>query len=197
MKILKPNLKWASPPEPFILSKIDGISLHHSEHPTADIGEIHRWHLENGWKGVGYHYFIDKQGRVWEGRGMNYGSHTKDHNGHLFGICFQGDYHGKDKIMPQVQFDAGVELILWLKEQVPTIKKVDGHGAWRPTACPGQYFPLAKMKNYTEGSKGARIARMLVDRGVSSDEKYWRDVLEGRMQPKPEYLVTLFERLLK
>lgn len=197
MNILKPNLQWARPLAPFRLNEIDGIAIHHSEHPTADIAEIHRWHLANGWAGVGYHYFIDKQGRVWEGRGMNYGAHTADHNSHLFGICFQGDYHAKDKVMPQVQFDAGVETILGLKSKVPTINKVDGHMAWRPTACPGQYFPLAKMKNYTNGTPGSRVAKKLVDRGMSNDEKYWRDVLEGRLQAKPEYLVTIFERLLK
>lgn len=196
MNILKPNLKWARPLSPFRLNEIDGIALHHSDHSTADIQKIHEWHLDKGWAGCGYHYFIDKQGRVWEGRGLNYGAHTADHNSHLFGVCFQGDYDGLDKIMPEVQFKAGVETCLWLKEKAPTIKYIDGHGFWRPTACPGKYFPLTKMKNYTTGSDAARVAKKLRDRGVTNDEQYWRDVLEGRVAPKPEYLMAIFGRLL-
>ena len=197
MNIIKPNLKWARPLAPFRLAEIDGIALHHSEHVSADIYEIHRWHLNNGWAGVGYHYFVDKKGNVYEGRGMNFGAHTADHNSHLFGICAQGDYHSKDKIMPIEQFEAIVQLIHWLKAQVPTIKTVKGHMHWRPTACPGQFFPLAKVMSYANETDAERVAKMLVARGVTQDLRYWSDVLSGRLQPDPKFLTILFERLLK
>jgi len=144
MNIIKPNLKWARPLAPFRLNEIDGIAIHHSEHVSADIAEIHRWHLDKGWAGVGYHYFVDKKGNVYEGRGMNFGAHTADHNSHLFGICFQGDYHGKDRNMPVLQFEAGVQLIHWLKAQVPTHQDRAGSHALETDGLPWTVLPAGE-----------------------------------------------------
>lgn len=35
---------------------------------TDLVDEINRWHISNGWRGVGYHFLIDKQGNVMSGR---------------------------------------------------------------------------------------------------------------------------------
>lgn len=164
MEIIKPDLKFTKALTPLNLSKVDGIAIHHSEHETADIYEIHKWHLGNGWLGVGYNYFIDKQGRIFEGRGLNVGSHTGDNNSHLIGICFQGDYHNVKRVMPDVQYNAGV----WLAKRIASILgrsvALEGHNYWRATMCPGQYFPLSEL-------------RELKYRGVEEmASKYFKDV---------------------
>ncbi len=47
--------------------------------------------------------------------------------------------------MSDEQFNAGVELIRYLKSIVPWINTVAGHKNWGGTVCPGRYFPLEMM----------------------------------------------------
>lgn len=54
--------------------KVERVFLHctaNDNHAFRGVGlaeEINRWHLMNGWRGVGYHYLIDKEGFVVTGR---------------------------------------------------------------------------------------------------------------------------------
>ena len=62
-----------------------------------DIGveEIHRWHQENGWSGIGYHYVIRRDGSIERGRPINYiGAHAlaNGHNNRSIGVAFVGGY---------------------------------------------------------------------------------------------------------
>ncbi len=57
-------------------------------HHTAE--DIHRWHREFGWAGIGYHYVILLDGTVEKGRPDFWeGSHCRGHNEKL-GICLIG-----------------------------------------------------------------------------------------------------------
>ncbi len=48
-------------------------------------------HLQRGWKDIGYHYYITRDGQVHEGRPLwQVGAHCKDHNQHSIGICYEG-----------------------------------------------------------------------------------------------------------
>jgi N-acetyl-anhydromuramyl-L-alanine amidase AmpD len=48
-------------------------------------------HLKRGWKDIGYHYYITRDGQVHEGRPLwQVGAHCKDHNQHSIGICYEG-----------------------------------------------------------------------------------------------------------
>lgn len=196
MIILKNNLKWARPLSPLRLEEVDGLALHNVAHPTWGMEETHEEHLSKGWAGFGYGWFVPFNGQVVEGRGFNYGAHCLGHNGHLLSICFQGDYDNKTKSMPKAQFEAGVELIKYVKSKVPTVKIVDGHKRWRPTACPGRYFPLEAMIKVSTETEGQRIAKILSNRGLTADEKYWADVLDGKEAVKAEYLKTMFSRMI-
>lgn len=45
----------------------------------------------NGWKDVGYHYFIDKAGALFPGRSEDtIGAHVAGHNSRSIGICLSG-----------------------------------------------------------------------------------------------------------
>ena len=42
------------------------IILHHSEVASSHtVEDIHQWHKNKGWAGIGYHYFLDKEGEVY------------------------------------------------------------------------------------------------------------------------------------
>lgn len=128
------------------LSKVDSIALHHMAHPTADVKTVESWHINQGWRAFGYNFWVDFDGNVYQGRGFKLGAGVDNQNGHIISIGFQGDYHSKEVEMPDVQFNAGVDIIRYVLENVPSIRKIGGHHDFMATACPGDYFPLEEMK---------------------------------------------------
>lgn len=150
MKLHKiPNQIIKRSQTPLNLSKVMGIAIHHMVHNEADVKEVERWHLNKGYNAIGYNYWIAFDGTIYEGRGFNMGAHTIGYNATTIGIGFQGNYQSGLKMplnkMTEEQFNAGVELIDWLKEKIPTIVKVAGHKSFQSTACPGDTFPLYTM----------------------------------------------------
>lgn len=62
-----------------------------TETAKAKRDEIDRWHKDRGWSGIGYHYIIDRDGKVETGRHLNKtGAHVKGHNTGSIGICLLG-----------------------------------------------------------------------------------------------------------
>ena len=76
-------------------TKTDYIILHHSgvkSRHTAN--DIHQWHKNKGWAGIGYHYFISKEGVIYECRQRDtIGAHAKGYNANSIGVCFEGDFN--------------------------------------------------------------------------------------------------------
>lgn len=154
MEIIKKQLKWrngATAPTPILpKTKIDSIALHHMAHPTWTFDEVHAFHRDTrGWQGIAYGWWVDFKGNVYEGRGFAQNAGVKDQGSHIIDIGFQGNYEpGKvayQGSMPDAQFNAGVELIQWLKPQLPNLRVIHGHKYFSPTTCPGQNFPLVEM----------------------------------------------------
>ena len=141
-----PNQIIKQPLQYLELSKVDAIALHHMAHPTADVKTVEGWHINQGWRALGYNFWVGFDGTVYEGRGFKLGAGVENQNGHIISIGFQGDYHSKDTKMPDAQFNAGVDIIKYVMEKVPSVKKIGGHGEFMATACPGKYFPLEEMK---------------------------------------------------
>lgn len=107
------------------------------------VAEIRRWHVEDrGWSDIGYHYLIDRDGKVVEGRALSRtGAHVKGHNTGTIGISLFGG-HGssendafEDNFTP-AQGAALAMLIVDLERQFG-ILKVSGHNEYAAKACPG------------------------------------------------------------
>lgn len=182
MEIKKiPNQIITQPLQKLNLSKVDSIALHHMAHPTADIKTVEKWHINQGWRAIGYNFWVALDGTVYEGRGFNLGAGVTNQNGHIISIGFQGDYHSSDIKMPDVQFNAGVDIIKYVIEKIPTIKNIGGHNNFMTTDCPGQYFPLKEMK--TLKKRGTTMQKELtevndivweyVHRNIISDTDLW------------------------
>lgn len=80
---------------PKILRPINKIILHCTatfESQKVTMEDIRRWHCqENGWLAIGYHYVIDRDGTIMEGRPLGQqGAHCKGHNATSIGICYIG-----------------------------------------------------------------------------------------------------------
>ena len=105
------------------------------------VDQIRQWHVKgNGWKDIGYHYVIYRDGSIHAGRPIDQiGAHTTNHNTGTIGVCYVGGCAAdgktpKDTRTPQ-QKAALVELVRSLKT-VFGISKVSGHREYAAKACP-------------------------------------------------------------
>ena len=138
MNIIETNLKFVGSMSN--RSKTNRIILHHAEASTCSAEDIHRWHLNNGWSGAGYHFLVRKDGSVYRLRPEDkVGAHASGANSDSIGICFEGRYQEED--MPQAQKDAGRQLVSHLKSKYG-IQKVQKHSDVSATSCPGSKFPF-------------------------------------------------------
>lgn len=117
------------------LNQIVLIILHHTASASATVESIHNDHLKRGWAGIGYHYLIQPDGTIDEGRPIKYtGSHCAGNNTSSIGIALVGDFR---KTKPtEEQIDSLNLLVAELKDQVHTIKRVLNHNDLYKTLCP-------------------------------------------------------------
>lgn len=144
MTIIDKTYEWAKPLSR--RSTTDVLILHHAGVASASPDSIHRTHIGNGWAGIGYHYYIRKDGTIYRGRPEDtVGAHAYGANSHSIGVCFEGNYEVETS-MPAAQLAAGQALVADIKRRWG-ISKVIGHRdvAGATTDCPGKYFPLAEM----------------------------------------------------
>ena len=138
MEILEQTYDWAMPLAR--RSATQRIILHHAAAVTCTARQIHQWHLANGWAGIGYHFFVRKDGRVYRGRLEDtVGAHAGNNNYDSIGICFEGSFDREQ--MNEVQMKAGAELVAYLKQKY-NITAVQRHKDVNATGCPGGSFPF-------------------------------------------------------
>ena len=141
MNIIETNLKFTN--NMTNRSTTKRIILHHAEASKCTAEDIHRWHLNNGWAGAGYHFLVRKDGSVYRLRPENkVGAHAQGANSNSIGICFEGAY--MTETMPQAQINAGKELVAYLKKKYG-ISKVQAHRDVCSTSCPGTNFPFTEI----------------------------------------------------
>lgn len=125
---------------------ITRITLHHTgEHAglegLPDIEVVRRIELyhrnEKRWAAIGYHYLIGKDGRVYEGRPVQFqGAHVSGENDHNLGISVMGDFQ---RSLPSPRQLAVVEAFLNDSRARFKIGKnrVFGHRDLNASICPG------------------------------------------------------------
>lgn len=124
----------------------DEIILHHAEAKSASVEEVNRWHLERGWTGIGYHFYIRKDGKVYRGRPeWAVGAHAQGHNSRAIGICCEGAY--MTETMPAAQLAALKALIAEMMAKYKGAKLLR-HCDVNSTDCPGKNFPWAEAQKY-------------------------------------------------
>ena len=130
------------------------ITIHHDGMPpfsgtrqsevAARIELIRRAHLNrdggNRWGDIGYHFVVDRAGRVWEARPITYqGAHVKNQNERNIGILCLGNFEEQRPSRDQVR---GLEILvvnLRNKYRVPT-SRVRTHRELASTLCPGRHL---------------------------------------------------------
>ena len=126
---------------------IDAIVIHCSatkEGKDYTVKEIKKWHKERGFKEIGYHFVIYRDGSVHAGRELpKDGAHAntpgvsgKSYNLHSIGICYIGglDKDGKNPkdTRTDEQKKALRKLVDYLMHRYPNIKEVIGQSDTSP-----------------------------------------------------------------
>jgi hypothetical protein len=147
--------------------RITHVTLHHTgspealrrdEDPAAKLRGLQSWGAaERNWWDVPYHYLLDLDGRVFEGRDWHFQGETNttyDPGGHFL-ISMIGNY---DKQEPSVQqLEAIADLMAWAVKrfEVP-LDRIGGHYNYADSGCPGKY-----LRRYLEDGT---FRRMVQDR---------------------------------
>ena len=127
-------------------SKTDEVILHHAEASSATVWDINAWHLSNGWVGIGYHYYIRKDGSIYRGRPeWAVGAHATGHNDRSIGICCEGAY--MTETMPAAQLASLKALLRDIMGRYGTLA-LKRHRDVNATSCPGDNFPWAEAQDY-------------------------------------------------
>jgi N-acetyl-anhydromuramyl-L-alanine amidase AmpD len=101
------------------MRQIDLIIIHCADtlpDNRLDVEDIRRWHKEQGWDDVGYHFVITTDGTLQKGRSIEkIGSHVQGYNTNSIGICLIGgkkDKYGKK--FTGIQFTTLKDLLIRL-----------------------------------------------------------------------------------
>lgn len=194
MKIIEETYKWAK--TNFKEQTPDTIVIHHALSPKCTAQDIHSWHLDRGWKGIAYHYFIRKDGPIYRGRKENHkGGHLLgSENNNTIGICLEGCYTDYKNLTEKTVPEAQLNALIWLCNDIKTrwaIKAKKKHADY-PSAkqegkdCPGKYFPWERFMNRL--SNPVAEYKVIIQKycNFSNPEGVWK-VIETH--PYPEALL--------
>ena len=125
------------------MRQIKEIILHCSataEGRDYTVADIDRWHKARGWRGIGYHYVIYRDGSVHPGRPVEQiGAHCTGHNANSIGICYIGGLAADNKTPKDTRTPAQIQalrdLVGELKKKYPNAT-IHGHREFANKACP-------------------------------------------------------------
>lgn len=124
------------------MRSINKIILHCSATPEGrdvKMETIRRWHKERGWSDIGYHYVIELDGTIRNGRPVErQGAHVKGFNSDSIGVCYVGgcDKNMNPKDTRNKAQMASLEILIldllnWHKGAT-----LHGHNEFSSKACP-------------------------------------------------------------
>lgn len=155
--LIQPRSEWTEegPDETKIvtMTNIFRVTIHHTAMPDdelPDLGgdskvrlqKILLWHKHHqNWADIGYHYVIDPEGKVWEGRNIKYqGAHAgnEDFNVGNIGVVLIGNFEDHELSEKQKQAMFDFVHFLKLKYKIQS-KNVFAHEHFKGTKCPGKF----------------------------------------------------------
>jgi len=136
------------------MRRIDLIVIHcTASRPNQHISMemLDQMHQARGWKCCGYHYYITRDGQLYQGRPEEMvGAHARHYNAHSIGVCYEGGLDEKGRAADTrtlAQKAALIALLRSLKIDYPNAEIV-GHCELEGVhkACP--CFPVSVYRDY-------------------------------------------------
>lgn len=135
--------------------------------PLVDkIAEIRRWHLARGFNDIGYHYAIDRDGVIGEGRPVDLvGAGVENQNSGKIHVCLLGGRGGVGDDVFETHYTAEQDralrgLIANLQGRFGPLN-VLGHNDHAPTACPqfnvAEWLRMSAPTGVTQSSWWSRL----------------------------------------
>ena len=159
----------------------DMIVLHHTGENDIDASaeQIHGWHLNQEWAGIGYHFVIRKDGTIERGRPeWAIGSHAYGENSHTIGIHLSGDFEQAKPTENQIESCAALIADLCERYSISCGREhIVGHGELMPTACPGKNLQ-ALLDNGALIDKANNYLLGITNKDKPPEEKLWNDIQE-------------------
>ncbi|WP_353268721.1 N-acetylmuramoyl-L-alanine amidase [Gemmatimonas sp.] len=130
---------------------ISHVTLHHTgdarvlsptEDPAQRLRNLQAWGArERNWWDVPYHFLLDLEGDVYEGRDWHFMGETNttyDPGGHFL-VSMIGNYDLQEP--STAQLNAIADLMAWaIRENGLTVDAIGGHYHYAQTGCPGKYL---------------------------------------------------------
>jgi hypothetical protein len=147
MHIIDKNLSFGSLSKRGATNKIIG---HHADAFTCSVEDIHSWHKNNGWAGIGYHFLVRKDGQVYQGRPLDVlGAHTLNENSDSIGICLEGRLTQEKPT--EAQINSLKELLSYIRGIYGNLP-FKGHKDYMSTDCPGSLMEYMNELNGIQAS---------------------------------------------
>lgn len=155
-------------------NKPNMLIVHHIEAEGVNwtVETIHNMHRnENGWAGIGYHYYIRLDGTIYKGRPDDaLGAHCQGSNTNTLGVAFEGNYNKRTE-MSEVQYNAWCQLKDYLNNKYGNMP-VYGHREKGSSECPGKYFPLADIKTAKVAKDKGYVITNYLSNGYRGDNSF-------------------------
>ena len=131
--------------------RITHVTLHHTgsaeplhphDDPAAKLRGLQSWGAaQRNWWDVPYHFLLDLEGRIYEGRDWRYMGETNttyDPGGHFL-ISVIGNYEKQEPT--DAQITAIADLMAWAVAEFDLpLDRIGGHYNYASTGCPGRYL---------------------------------------------------------
>lgn len=135
------------------MREIKSIILHCSATPDGKdftVADITQWHKERGFKTIGYHYVVYRDGTVHNGRPVEQiGAHCEGYNKNSIGVCYIGGLTADGKTPKDTrtseQKEALYQLCYDLMDRFNIgIENIHCHNEYAKKACPS--FKIHKFR---------------------------------------------------
>jgi len=109
---------------------------------SAQRAEIRRWHLANGWRDIGYHWIIGRDGKLLTGRPeTEIGAGVEGHNAGVIHVCLVGGHGSAESDSFAQHFspaqDTAARQLIQAIGMRTRIEVISGHNQYAAKACPG------------------------------------------------------------
>ena len=132
----------------FVGHTIDRLTVHHTAAflgsntaAPARLRGHQSYHLSLGWPDLAYHFAVDANGNIYEGRPPGYRGDTGtnyDPAGHFL-VVAEGNFN--DQQIPDAQVGSVAALLAWASEEFDApLDTIRGHRDLASTTCPGDSF---------------------------------------------------------